>query len=67
MRRTPPAGRKTGRGFHIYQNYRGLNNVIKNRYPLPLVRETLDAICICQKPEDCPARADVDDDRLKNR
>ncbi|RYO76845.1 hypothetical protein DL766_008951 [Monosporascus sp. MC13-8B] len=27
-------------------NYRGLNNVtVKNRYPIPLVRETLDALC----------------------
>lgn len=37
---------KPGGGVRICQDYRGLNNVtIKNRYPLPLVRETLDAIC----------------------
>ncbi|KAI1007441.1 hypothetical protein K3495_g780 [Podosphaera aphanis] len=33
-------------GVRVCQDYRGLNNVtIKNRYPLPLIRETLDAIC----------------------
>ena len=27
-------------------DYRGLNNVtVKNRYPIPLIRETLDALC----------------------
>ncbi|KAI0993225.1 hypothetical protein K3495_g14959 [Podosphaera aphanis] len=37
---------KPGGGVRICQDYRGLNNVtIKNRYPLPLVRETLDALC----------------------
>lgn len=37
---------KPGGGVRICQDYRGLNNItIKNRYPLPLVRETLDAIC----------------------
>jgi hypothetical protein len=37
---------KPGGGVRICQDYRGLNNVtIKNRYPLPLIRETLDAIC----------------------
>src|SRR5208337_4927174 len=36
---------KPGRGVRIYQDYRGLNTVtIKNRYPLPLIRETLDAL-----------------------
>ena len=36
---------KPGEGVHIYQDYRGLNNVtIKNRYPLPLIRETLDTL-----------------------
>lgn len=37
---------KPGGGIRICQDYRGLNSVtIKNRYPLPLIRETLDAIC----------------------
>jgi hypothetical protein len=37
---------KPGGGVRVCQDYRGLNNVtIKNRYPLPLVRETLDALC----------------------
>jgi hypothetical protein len=37
---------KPGGGVRICQDYRGLNNVtIKNRYPLPLIRETLDALC----------------------
>lgn len=37
---------KPGGGIRICQDYRGLNNVtIKNRYPLPLIRETLDALC----------------------
>ena len=37
---------KPGGGVRICQDYRGLNNItIKNRYPLPLIRETLDAIC----------------------
>lgn len=37
---------KPGGGVRVCQDYRGLNNItIKNRYPLPLVRETLDAIC----------------------
>lgn len=37
---------KPGGGVRICQDYRGLNNVtIKNRYPLPIVRETLDALC----------------------
>jgi len=36
---------KPGGGVRIYQNYRGLNNItIKNRYPFPLIRETLDAL-----------------------
>ena len=36
---------KPGGGVRVCQDYRGLNNVtIKNRYPLPLIRETLDAI-----------------------
>ncbi|RAL60329.1 hypothetical protein DID88_000105 [Monilinia fructigena] len=37
---------KPGGGVRICQDYRGLNNVtIKNRYPLPIVRETLDLFC----------------------
>ena len=37
---------KPGGGVRVCQDYRGLNAVtIKNRYPLPLVRETLDALC----------------------
>ncbi len=37
---------KPGGGIRICQDYRGLNSVtIKNRYPLPLIRETLDALC----------------------
>ena len=36
---------KPGGGIQIYHNYRGLNTVtIKNRYPLPLVRKTLNAL-----------------------
>jgi hypothetical protein len=36
---------KLGGGVRVCQDYRGLNNItIKNRYPLPLVRETLDAL-----------------------
>lgn len=37
---------KPGGGVRICQDYRGLNNVtVKNRYPLPLIKETLDAVC----------------------
>jgi hypothetical protein len=37
---------KPGDGIRIYQNYKSLNNItIKNRYPLPLIRETLNSIC----------------------
>jgi hypothetical protein len=37
---------KPGGGVHICQDYRSLNNVtIKNRYPLPLIRKTLYALC----------------------
>jgi hypothetical protein len=36
---------KPGGGIRVCQDYRGLNNItIKNRYPLPLVRETLDTL-----------------------
>ncbi|KAI1003906.1 hypothetical protein K3495_g4304 [Podosphaera aphanis] len=36
---------KPGDGVRVCHDYRGLNNVtIKNRYPLPLIRETLEAI-----------------------
>jgi hypothetical protein len=37
---------KSGGGMRIYQNYKGLNNIIiKNRYLLPLIREILNSIC----------------------
>jgi hypothetical protein len=37
---------KPGGGVQVCQDYQGLNNItIKNGYPLPLVRETLDALC----------------------
>ena len=37
---------KPGGGIRICHDYRGLNAVtVKNRYPLPLIRETLDALC----------------------
>jgi hypothetical protein len=37
---------KPGGGVRICHDYRGLNAVtIKNRYLLPLIRETLDALC----------------------
>jgi len=37
---TKPSG-----GIRIYHNYRGLNTVtIKNWYPLPLIRKTLNAL-----------------------
>jgi hypothetical protein len=37
---------KPGGGVRICQDYQGLNNTtIKNRYPLPLIQETLDALC----------------------
>lgn len=36
---------KSGGGVRICQDYRGLNDVtIKNRYPLPLIRETLEQL-----------------------
>ncbi|RAL59808.1 hypothetical protein DID88_000437 [Monilinia fructigena] len=42
----PLLAAKPGGGVRICQDYRGLNNVtIKNRYPLPLIKETLDALC----------------------
>jgi transposase InsO family protein len=38
--------RKPGGGVRICVDYRGVNNVtLKNRYPIPLIRETLDAVC----------------------
>lgn len=38
--------RKPGGGVRICVDYRGVNNIsLKNRYPLPLIRETLDAVC----------------------
>jgi len=37
--------RKPGGGIRICVDYRGLNNVtVKNRYPIPLIRETLDML-----------------------
>jgi hypothetical protein len=37
---------KPGGGMRIYQDYKGLNNIIiKNQYPLPLIREILNSIC----------------------
>ncbi len=37
--------RKPGEGLRLYVDYRGLNDItIKNRYPLPLIRETLDRL-----------------------
>ena len=34
---------KPGGGIRIYYNYKGLNTIIiKNKYPFPLIRETLD-------------------------
>src|SRR6266566_6360735 len=36
---------KFKRGIYIYVDYRGLNNVtVKNRYPIPLIRETFDIL-----------------------
>jgi hypothetical protein len=36
---------KPGGGVRVCQDYRGLNNItIKSRYPLPLIRETLDSL-----------------------
>lgn len=38
--------KKPGGGVRICVDYRGVNNVtLKTRYPLPLIKETLDAIC----------------------
>ena len=35
--------KKPGGGIRFCVDYRGLNNIIiKNQYPLPLIRETLD-------------------------
>ena len=37
---------KPGGGIRICVDYRGINNVtLKSRYPIPLIRETLDSIC----------------------
>jgi hypothetical protein len=37
--------RKLGGSLRFYVDYRGLNDVtIKNRYPIPLIRETLDKL-----------------------
>ena len=41
--------RKKDNSFRLYINYRGLNNLmIKNRYPLPLIGESLDHL-VCAK------------------
>ena len=38
--------KKPGRGLRFCVNYRGLNDpTIKNKYPLPLIWETLDRLC----------------------
>lgn len=38
--------KKPGGGLRFCVDYRGLNAVtIKNRYPLPLIRETLNRLC----------------------
>ena len=37
--------KKPGKGLRFYVDYRGLNAItIKNRYPLPLISETLDRL-----------------------
>ncbi len=37
--------KKPGERVQVYMDYRGLNNItIKNRYPLPLIQKTLDAL-----------------------
>ena len=37
--------KKLGGGLRFYVDYRGLNTItIKNRYPLPLISETLDRL-----------------------
>lgn len=37
--------RKPGGGLRVYIDYRGLNEItIKNRYPIPLIRETLNKL-----------------------
>ena len=38
--------RKPGGGLRFYVDYRALNEIIiKNRYPIPLMRETLNILC----------------------
>ena len=38
--------KKPGGGVRVCVDYRGINNVtFRSRYPLPLIKETLDAIC----------------------
>ena len=38
--------KKSGRGLWFCVDYRGLNSLtIKNKYPLPLIWETLDRLC----------------------
>lgn len=37
---------KLGGGIRICVDYRSINNItLKSRYPIPLIRETLDSIC----------------------
>ena len=37
---------KPGGGLRFCVNYQGLNAItVKNRYPLPLIKETLDRLC----------------------
>ncbi|KAI0991773.1 hypothetical protein K3495_g16414, partial [Podosphaera aphanis] len=38
--------KKPGGGIRICHDFRGINNLtLKNRYPLPLIKETLDLVC----------------------
>ena len=38
--------KKPGGGLWFYVDYRGLNApTVKNKYPLPLIRKTLDRLC----------------------
>ena len=38
--------KKPGEGLQFCVNYRGLNAlIVKNKYPLPLIRKTLDRLC----------------------
>ena len=38
--------KKPGGGLHFCVDYRALNAItVKNRYPLPLIKETLECVC----------------------